>query len=152
MDSVIKAAKKILKKSSDPLNLKDVLKKVAKKVDGNATSDEIEKWINGSDKFTIDGKTISLSKSKKRKSDDVDDKAAKKAAKKAKQQAALGSAGTAGAAGAAGALGSGVDIIAETKKLEEKMGKDASGKSPCYFHHTPGKKCRFDADKCQRYH
>ena len=87
MDSVIKAAKKILKKSSDPLNLKDVLKKVAKKTDGKATSDEIEKWINGSDKFTIDGKTISLSKSKKRKSDDVDDKAAKKAAKKAKKEA-----------------------------------------------------------------
>ena len=53
---------------------------------------------------------------------------------------------------AAAALGLDFDMAAETAKLEAKMGKDADGKSPCYFHHTPGKKCKFEAKDCKRYH
>ena len=44
------------------------------------------------------------------------------------------------------------DLAAETAKLEATMGKDGDGKSPCYFHHTPGRKCRYEAADCKRYH
>ena len=52
----------------------------------------------------------------------------------------------------AAALGTGFDLKAEMAKLEASMGKDAAGKAPCYFHHTPRKKCRFDAADCRGYH
>ena len=52
----------------------------------------------------------------------------------------------------AAALGTGFDLKAEMAKLEASMGKYAAGKAPCYFHHTPGKKCRFDAADCRGYH
>ena len=88
---------------------------------------------------------------KQRKADaDREKKAAKKAKKLADAGAVVPDAEAASSANAA--LGLDFNIQAETAKLEAKMGKDASGKSPCYFHHTPGKKCKYEADQCKRYH
>lgn len=89
---------------------------------------------------------------KKRKVDaDREKKAAKKTKKLADAGAVVLDAEAASSANAA--LGLDFNIQAETAKLEAKMGKkDASGKSPCYFHHTPGKKCKYEADQCKRYH
>jgi len=78
----------------------------------------------------------------------------KKAAKKAK--AAGGAVAPVAAVGAkppaVAALALDFDLAAETAKLEATMGKDAAGKSPCYFHHTVGRKCRYEAADCKRYH
>lgn len=92
MDSAIKAAKKILKKADGAMKVKELTKSVADKLDGKSSTDEIKDWILASDKFSMDGKLVSLAESsKKRKSDDVDggddEKAKKKAAKKAKKDA-----------------------------------------------------------------
>jgi hypothetical protein len=89
MDSAIKAANKILKKADGAMKIKELAKSVADKLDGKSSTEQIKDWILASDKFSMDGKLVSLVKSStKRKSDDVDDaKATKKAAKKAKKEA-----------------------------------------------------------------
>eukprot|EP00979_Chaetoceros_neogracilis_P002856 scaffold470_cov276-Chaetoceros_neogracile.AAC.11 len=89
MDSAIKAANKILKKADGTIKIKELAKSVADKLDGKSSTEQIKDWILASDKFSMDGKLVSLVKScTKRKSDDVDDaKATKKAAKKAKKEA-----------------------------------------------------------------
>ena len=98
MDKVIKAAKKILKKNDEgsmkvKLLAKAVLEKMEKGEDVLKSS-QVKEWILSSDKFSVDGKVVSLSKSsKKRKEinddggDDIDEKAKKKAAKRAKKEA-----------------------------------------------------------------
>ncbi len=102
MDSVTKAAKKVLKKNDDgSMSLKDLVKAVVKKLGDETTKDQVNDWINSCDKFSVDDKNVSLAKkkksSKKRKAsseagdgDDNgdDDKKKKKAAKKAKKKAA----------------------------------------------------------------
>ena len=97
---------------------------------------------------TAEAKAAAVEKKRK-----ADASREKKKAKKAK--AAPGGAVTPSAAAtpsADAALALDFDLAAEMAKLEAKMGKDAAGKSPCYFHHTPGKKCRYEADQCKRYH
>jgi hypothetical protein len=92
---------------------------------------------------------------KKRKADSNRDKKKAKQAKKAAAPVGGGAPPAAAAQGGAAAnasLGLDFDLTAETAKLEATMGKDAAGKSPCYFHHTAGKKCRYEADQCKRYH
>jgi len=88
MDSAIKAAKKILKKAdSGSLKVKELSKSVAEKLDGKSSNEQIKDWILASDKFSLDGKLVSLAdSSKKRKNDDVEDeKPKKKKDKKAKK-------------------------------------------------------------------
>jgi hypothetical protein len=86
---------------------------------------------------------------KKRKADANRDK---KAAKKAKAAGGAVAPVAAAKPPANAALALDFDLVAETAKLEATMGKDAAGKSPCYFHHTAGKKCRYEAADCKRYH
>ena len=92
---------------------------------------------------------------KKRKADSNRDKKKAKQAKKAAASVGGGAPPAAAAQGGAAAnasLGLDFDPTAETAKLEATMGKDSAGKSPCYFHHTAGKKCRYEAADCKRYH
>ena len=89
---------------------------------------------------------------KKRKADANRDKKAAKKAKKAATPGGVVAPSAAAPPAANAALGLDFDLTAETAKLEATMGKDAAGKSPCYFHHTAGKKCRYEADQCKRYH
>jgi hypothetical protein len=96
---------------------------------------------------TADAKTAA---EKKRKADANREKKAAKKAKNTQAGAVAPVAATTSSANAA--LGLDFDLAAETAKPEAKMGKDASGKSPCYFHHTTGKKCKYEADQCKRYH
>lgn len=104
MDSAIKAAKKILKKDDNgSMKIKQLAKAVVEKMgqekDSPSTS-QVKDWIMGSDKFSMEGKLVSLnsSSSKKRKEissseggndekDDDSEKAKKKAAKRAKKEA-----------------------------------------------------------------
>lgn len=94
MNATIKAAKKVLKKEeTGSLKIKSLAKTVAEKLnDKSVDSNQVKDWILASDKFQLEGKNVSLSKSKsskKRKSCDSnggdDEKAKKKAAKRAKQ-------------------------------------------------------------------
>ncbi len=113
MESVIKAAKKILKKDDKgSMKIKQLAKAVVEKIgkkDGGEepSTNEVKDWIMGSDKFAMEGKLVSLgcsSSSKKRKEisssssspspteggdsgkDDIE-KAKKKAAKRARKEA-----------------------------------------------------------------
>ncbi len=64
--SALKAAKKLLKKEeSKSLKVKVLAKNVVEKLGGAGNSKTIKRWIVASDKFTIDGKVVSLA-SKKR--------------------------------------------------------------------------------------
>ena len=97
MDSTIKAAKKILKKDEKgSIKVKQLVKSVMEKLgDKDVTSGQVKDWILGSDKFSLEGKLVSLKSSKKRKqmsegssaNDEKDEKAKKKAAKRAKKEA-----------------------------------------------------------------
>jgi len=111
MDSAIKAAKKILKKDEKgSMKIKQLAKAVVEKIgkqdDGGVSTDQVKDWIMGNDKFTMEGKIVSLSSSssspsssKKRKeispsppsveaeTQVEDEKAKKKAAKRAKKEA-----------------------------------------------------------------
>lgn len=98
MDSTIKAAKKILKKSDkESIKIKQLVKTVLEKLkesNETPTSSQVKDWIINSDTFNVDGKIVSLNSSKKRKeaSDSTEDggedeKAKKKAAKRAKKEA-----------------------------------------------------------------
>jgi hypothetical protein len=93
MDSVIKTAKKILKKDEKgSIKMKQLVKTVIEKLDSKSdetSTDQVKEWILSSDKFTVDEKLVSLNSSKKRKNDEGDDdeKAKKKAAKRAKKEA-----------------------------------------------------------------
>ena len=98
MDKAIKAAKKLLKKNDDgSMKMKELAKAVLGKIDDNGEglkSSQVKEWILGCDKFSVDGKVVSLkSSSKKRKDmdggssgDAEDEKAKKKAAKRAKKE------------------------------------------------------------------
>jgi hypothetical protein len=99
MDSTVKTAKKILKKSDkDSIKIKQLVKTVLEKLKDNnepLSSSQVKDWIINSNIFTVDGKIVSLNSSKKRKevSDSTengredDEKAKKKAAKRAKKEA-----------------------------------------------------------------
>lgn len=98
MDSTIKAAKKILKKSEkESIKIKQLVKTVLEKLESSEppTSSQVKNWIINNDTFTVDGKIVSLNSSKKRKevSDSTenggedDEKTKKKAAKRAKKEA-----------------------------------------------------------------
>ncbi len=99
MDEVIKAAKKILKKNEEgSMKVKQLAKAVLEKIanEDGLKSSQVKDWILGSDKFSVDGKVVSLNSSKKRKEMDSesngnygdveDEKAKKKAAKRAKKE------------------------------------------------------------------
>lgn len=91
MDPTIKAAKKILKKDeSSSMALKALVKAVVEKLGDKLKSSQVKELLRSSDKFLIEGKNVSLSKSsKKRKSgsEGGGDVAEKKSAKKAKKEA-----------------------------------------------------------------
>jgi len=91
MDPTIKAAKKILKKDeSGSMNFKALIKAVVEKLGDLSKPSEVKELLQSSDKFLIEGKNVSLSKSsKKRKPDSEgrDEIAEKKSAKKAKKEA-----------------------------------------------------------------
>lgn len=96
MESTLKAAKKILKKDEKgSIKIKHLVKAVLEKIGSSdgMNSNQIKDWIQGSDKFSVEGKVVSLNSSKKRKLDvdasetDADKKSKKKAAKKAKKDA-----------------------------------------------------------------
>lgn len=98
MDKVIKAAKKILKKNDKgSMKVKLLAKAVLEKMENGEDilkPSQVKEWILSSDKFSVDGKVVSLnSSSKKRKEIDGDggnendEKAKKKAAKRAKKEA-----------------------------------------------------------------
>ena len=102
----IKAAKALLKEDvKGSIKIKRLVKAVLKKTEnekktGTETSlskdtstDQVKDWILGSDKFTLEGKLVSLSPSKKRKGDSVTTSAGngegdlkKKVSKKAKKE------------------------------------------------------------------
>mmetsp|Transcript_3487 Transcript_3487/g.6368 ORF Transcript_3487/g.6368 Transcript_3487/m.6368 type:complete len:608 (-) Transcript_3487:31-1854(-) len=97
---VIKAAKKALKRQeSGSMKIKELAKSLLEKFESNddvpSCKNTVQKWIEESDVFEVDGKNVTLKKSNKRKStednsgeekSDADKKAAKKAAKKAKKE------------------------------------------------------------------
>jgi len=84
MDEVkaLKAAKKILKKNdSESMKLKDLAKLVAEKLGDKENSKQVKKLITKSDKFSIDGKEVSLSKKKKKDASEADSSAPSKKAR-----------------------------------------------------------------------
>lgn len=94
MESTIKAAKKILKKEDGgSMNIKDLTQSVLEKI-GSGGEDDIKNWILSSDKFSLNGKMVTLSKDKKKRKniekeapeEDDDERAAKKKARKAKKE------------------------------------------------------------------
>jgi ATP-dependent RNA helicase DBP3 len=91
MDPIIKAAKKILKKDeSGSMTLKALIKAVVEKLGDLSKPSEVKEFLQSNDKFLIEGKNVSLSKSsKKRKPDSEggDEITEKKSAKKAKKEA-----------------------------------------------------------------
>lgn len=103
MESAIKTAKKILKKEDGGfMKIKDLTQAVLEKlssVEGGATNsttgsnasskDEIKSWILANDKFTLNGKLVSLSKDKKKRKNvenAEDESSSKKGGKKAKKE------------------------------------------------------------------
>jgi hypothetical protein len=66
--SALKAAKKYLKKNDSPMKVKDLAKMVAEQVGDGLKYKDVQKWIADSDKFSVDGKRVSISSSKKRSS------------------------------------------------------------------------------------
>lgn len=81
-EKVLKAAKKLLKKhDSDSMKLKALAKAVAEKLGDNENHKKARKIIEKSDKFSVDGKEVSLSKKKKRDASEADSAAPSKKAK-----------------------------------------------------------------------
>jgi len=80
-EKALKTAKKILKNhDSDSMKLKALAKLVAEKLGDQENFKKVKKCITKSDKFSVDGKEVSLSKKKKRDASEVDSSApAKKA-------------------------------------------------------------------------
>jgi len=112
---IVKAAKKHLKRQeSGSMKIKHLAKSLLEKFESDddvpSCTNTVRKWIEESDKFEVDGKVVTLKKSKKRKmteesnsnsgeekSDNgsLDKKAAKKAAKKARKEKKNGKASSA---------------------------------------------------------
>jgi len=80
-EKALKTAKKILKNhDSESMKLKALAKLVAEKLGDQENFKKVKKCITKSDKFSVDGKEVSLSKKKKRDASEVDSSApAKKA-------------------------------------------------------------------------
>ncbi|KAG7345101.1 DEAD/DEAH box helicase domain protein [Nitzschia inconspicua] len=79
LNKALKVAKKSLKKQ-ESMKLKDLSKLVAEKLDDDTTHKTVKKWILKSDQFSIDGKTVSLTKkrSKEESKEEIPSKKARK--------------------------------------------------------------------------
>jgi len=81
-EKALKTAKKILKNhDSDSMKLKALAKLVAEKLGDQENFKKVKKCITKSDKFSVDGKEVSLSKKKKRDASEVDSSAPSKKAR-----------------------------------------------------------------------
>ena len=81
-EKALKTAKKILKKNeSASMKLKALAKQVAEKLGDGENYKKVKKMIEKSDKFSVDGKEVSLSKKKKRDASEADASAPSKKAK-----------------------------------------------------------------------
>ena len=79
-EKALKTAKKLLKKhDSDSMKLKALAKLVAEKMGDQENFKKVKKFLEKSDKFSIDGKEVSLSKKKKREEADSSAAPSKKA-------------------------------------------------------------------------
>jgi ATP-dependent RNA helicase DBP3 len=93
--TALKAAKKSLKKQeSGEMKLKDLAKKVAEKLgDDSVTSKQVQKWIQESSTFSVDGKVVSLKRQRSTSPKDAKEeltKASKKSKPNEKESAAPG--------------------------------------------------------------
>jgi len=81
-EKALKTAKKILKNhDSESMKLKALAKLVAEKLGDQENFKKVKKCITKSDKFSVDGKEVSLSKKKKRDASEVDSSAPSKKAR-----------------------------------------------------------------------